>query len=166
MNTAPGGQSDLDKPFAVRHRRDRMDSTTEAALRTAVDRYTETLNSREAGRLTALFADDADLIMGNQPKIVGRDAIQRWWSAYFERADVGVLGRFVVDDLRLVGSDAAVINVTAMAETVSESTATPLARGTWMMSRRDDVWFVAAMRAQPLAGSTREPGARMGGDVP
>ena len=139
----------------------------EASLREVLEvlvaEYQASWNEHDAKALTEFFAGDADLIMGTGPTIGGREAIQEWWTVYFDRVEAGSRAAFLVDDIRPVGSDAAVVNVTAAqhGDQQDRDRVIPLARGTWVMVRAGEAWRVAAMRGQPLEGAGRQPGDRM-----
>ena len=129
-------------------------------LREFIRQYEETWQSHDADRLGDFFADDADMVAGIQPRIVGREAIAAWWDRYFSRIDSGRLLSVSIDSIRLLSPDIALINVaTTTGGTHSETNAvleSRKARGTWVVTRAGGGWKIAALRAHSPIGQLRE----------
>jgi uncharacterized protein (TIGR02246 family) len=125
--------------------------------------YTATWNTHDGDALSALFAADADLIMGNLPGIDGRKAIGEWWNTYFSRIDEGRKGEFEVLSVRDISPDVRLANIgskTFGANRRGEELETRFARGTWVLVKRNETWLIAAMRGLPAEGEHRlRPGA-------
>lgn len=120
--------------------------------------YTATWNTHDGNALAALFADDADLIVGNLPRIDGRAAIGASWTTYFSRISENRRGEFELLSLRDIAPGVRLANVRSRTFGVDEDgeeLETRLARGTWVLVRSDGVWRIAAMRAQPEVGENR-----------
>lgn len=128
-----------------------------------LENYTATWNTHDGGALAALFTADADLIMGNLPPIAGREAIGGWWNTYFSRIDEGRKGEFELLSLRDIAPGVRLVNVgskTFGTNRHGEELETRLARGTWVLVKRNESWLIAAMRGLPAEGEQRlRPGA-------
>ncbi len=133
------------------------------ALDSLLDAYTTTWNAHDGDGLAAFFTPDADLIMGNQPRITGREAIGRWWDTYFSRLDEGRKGDFEVLSQRDIAPGVRLVNIgstTSGTNRQGEELEPRLARGTWVLVERDGRWSIAAMRGLPAEGEDRvRPGA-------
>jgi uncharacterized protein (TIGR02246 family) len=129
-------------------------------LQDFVKQYEETWQSHDAGLLGDFFADDSDMIVGIQPRIVGREAIAAWWNEYFSRIDSGRLLSVSIESIRLLGPDIALINVaTTTGGTHSETNEileSRKARGTWVVTREGGEWKISALRAHSPVGELRE----------
>jgi uncharacterized protein (TIGR02246 family) len=130
-----------------------------ADLAEFVESYQRTWNTHDGSALAALFAADADLIMGADPRVEGRAAIAAWWDDYFARIDPGRGGTFSVTSARLISADAAIVNVDSTTSGRRREgqpiLPTRLARGTWIMVRESHGWTIAGMRGQPAVGESR-----------
>lgn len=123
-----------------------------------LEAYTATWNTHDGDALAALFTDDADLIMGNLPRIDGRDAIGGWWNTYFSGINESREGEFELLSLRDIAPGVRLVNVgskTFGANGNEEEFETRLARGTWVLVRRNETWLIAAMRGMPAEGERR-----------
>ena len=129
-------------------------------LQTFVKQYEEAWQSHDGERLGGYFADDADMIAGIQPRIVGRQAIAAWWNQYFSRIDSGRQLSISIESIRLLSQDVALINVaTTTGGTHSETHETlepRKARGTWVVTREGGGWRISALRAHSPIGELRE----------
>ena len=129
-------------------------------LREFIRQYQETWQSHDAERLGDFFAEDSDMIVGIQPRIVGREAIAAWWNHYFSRIDRGRLLSVSIDSIRLLSPDIALINVaTTTGGTHSETNEileSRKARGTWVVTRGDGGWKISALRAHSPIGQLRQ----------
>lgn len=128
-----------------------------------LETYTTTWNTHDGDALAALFTADADLIMGNLPRVAGREAIGAWWNMYFSRLDEGRRGKFKVVSLRDIAPGVRLVNVgskTFGRNERGEELETRLARGTWVLVKKGETWLIAAMRGLPAEGEHRlRPGA-------
>lgn len=127
-------------------------------LPSRVKAYEHVWNTHQAGAVAAFFTEDADMIFGNGPKIVGRKAIRDWWDGYFARIDEMRTGTFVIDSLRMITPDVALINInstTAGHGPTVQQLPTRLARGTWVMVRHSGDWWISALRGLPAEGDVR-----------
>jgi uncharacterized protein (TIGR02246 family) len=123
-----------------------------------LDAYTATWNTHDGDALAAFFADDADLIMGSLPQVDGREAIGDWWNTYFSRIDSARRAEFELLSFRDIAPGVQLANV--LSRTFGEDTnggelEPRLARGTWVLVRRDDTWLIAVMRGLPAEGENR-----------
>lgn len=138
-------------------------STVAAAENAASDTnflqaYAASWNTHDANALAALFTADADMIMGNLPRIAGRDAIRSWWQAYFSRIAAGRKGEFALVSDRVLAPGVRLVDVVSRTSGVAgsgEKLATRLARGTWVVVKRGETWLIAAMRGLPAEGEER-----------
>lgn len=127
-------------------------------LHARVEAYERAWNTHRGSALTAFFTQDADMIFGNGPTIIGREAIQKWWDAYFAGISATRRATFTIDSLRWIAPDVALMNVgsmTAGRAGANEQLPTRLARGTWVMVRQSSTWLIAAMRGLPAEGDAR-----------
>jgi uncharacterized protein (TIGR02246 family) len=135
-------------------------TTGPGQLENFVDRYEETWQLHDAERLATFFAEDADMIMGIEPRIVGRAAIEAWWSQYFSRIDSRRILSISIESIRLLSPDIAVLNVatttSGIHSTTNESLEPRKARGTWVVVRTDGDWKISALRAHSPVGEPRE----------
>jgi uncharacterized protein (TIGR02246 family) len=103
-----------------------------ADVRTLVEKYEEVFNAHKSSAVAAFFSKDADMILGNGPKIVGRKAIQEWWTHYFSRIDEERKGTLEIDSIRVISPEVILINLdttTAGPRSTGEELPTRLARG-------------------------------------
>ena len=132
----------------------------ESELREFIKQYQETWQSHDAERLGDFFADDSDMIVGIQPRIVGREAIAAWWNLYFSRIDSGRLLSVSIESIRLLSPDVALINVATTTGGTHSGTNETLesrkARGTWVVTRGGGGWKISALRAHSPVGKLRE----------
>ena len=127
-------------------------------VRAWVKKYEDAFNTHKASAVAAFFSEDADMILGNGPRIVGREAIQEWWAHYFSRIDEERKGTFAIDSLRLIAPEVVLINLdtrTAGRRSTGEELPARLARGTWVATRQNGEWRISAFRAFPAVGEVR-----------
>jgi len=130
------------------------------ALRARVETYERQWNTHDPAAVAAFFTVDADMIMGNLPRVQGRQAIQDSWAKYFAAIEVERRGTFEVVSLRLITPEVALVNITSETgglDAEGRAMSTRLARGTWILVRESDAWFISAMRGQPAEGDVRGP---------
>jgi uncharacterized protein (TIGR02246 family) len=123
-----------------------------------VDAYVKAWNTHQASAVAAFFTKDADMIIGNGPRIVGREGIQNSWEVYFENIAPTRRGSFTIETLQLLTPDVAVLNInstTSGHDSKGEQLPTRLARGTWVMVRQSNEWWIAALRGLPQQGEMR-----------
>jgi uncharacterized protein (TIGR02246 family) len=123
-----------------------------------LDVYTAIWNEHDGVALSALFTTDADLIVGNLPRIDGREAIGEWWDGYFSRLDNGRKGEFELLSIREIAPGIGLVNIrskTLGTASVGEVLDTRLARGTWVVVKTDGTWLITSMRALPAEGEDR-----------
>jgi uncharacterized protein (TIGR02246 family) len=117
-----------------------------------IERYQVIWNTHDAAALAELFAEDADFIMGNQPLIRGRKAIQNWWWNYFKRQETERRLIIIVNSVRIISTDVAVANVattTGGQDDQGKELLARKARGTWVLHRQNGKWLIIAMRGMP-----------------
>lgn len=120
--------------------------------------YAATWNAHDAGALAALFTADADIVMGNLPRVAGREAIRRWWRTYFSGIDAGRRAEFKMVSDRVLAPGVRLVNVVSKTSGVADSgekLETRLARGTWVVVKKGKNWLIAAMRGLPAEGDER-----------
>jgi uncharacterized protein (TIGR02246 family) len=131
-------------------------------VRAWVKKYEDVFNTHKAPAVAAFFSEDADMIVGNGPRIVGREAIQEWWAHYFSKIDEERKGTFAIDSFRVIAPGVVLINLattTAGRRSTGEELPARLARGTWVVIRESGEWRISALRAFPAVGEMRfKPG--------
>lgn len=125
-----------------------------------IEKYEVTWQLHDAERLAAFFSADCDMIVGVQPRVSGRAAIEQWWNNYFSRIDTGRMITISIDSVRFLRPDVALLNVDTTTAGIHSETNEALerrkARGTWLVIRDDDEWEIAALRAHSPIGESRE----------
>lgn len=128
-------------------------------LQQFVQQYEETWQSHNAEHLGHFFADESDMIVGIQPRIVGRDAILAWWDRYFSRIDSGRLLTISIESIQLLGPNVALVNVettTGGNHSETDELLEPRnARGTWVVTRSGSDWQISALRMHSPIGELR-----------
>lgn len=125
--------------------------TLRPRIRAFVRAYEGAFNTHDPAALTTLYTDDADIVVRNSPVIHGRQAILNWWRTYFSQSRPY---RFIpiVDEIRMMSSDVALINVTATGASQQPDAAQSsvrYARATWVVVRKEGKWLIAALRVLP-----------------
>ena len=125
-----------------------------------VKKYEATWQLHDAKQLAAFFSADCDLIVGVQPRVSGRVAIEQWWLSYFSRIDSGRTITISIDSVRLLRPEVALLNVDTITAGNHSETNQALeqrkARGTWLVIQDDGEWEIAALRAHSPIGELRE----------
>jgi len=121
-------------------------------IRAFVAAYGDAWDAHDPGAISALYRDDAELIVRDSPLVAGREAIEAWWEAYFsESRAYRVL--LIIDDIRLIAPDVALLNITATGASPQEaaevSTPVRYARATWVITRKGDEWRIAQLLVLP-----------------
>ena len=122
------------------------------ALRARIDAYRTVWNTHDAAAVSAFFSDSADLVMGNQPEAVGRQAIQDSWREYFSNQEPERHLTLEVQSVRFVAADVAVVNVattTGGPDREGRALLSRRFRGAWVVHRQSGEWLISAMRGEP-----------------
>jgi uncharacterized protein (TIGR02246 family) len=117
-----------------------------------VEAYRTTWGEHDASALARFFTADADMIMGTDPVSVGREAVEEWWRAYFERQEPERQVEIDLHAVRLITPDVAVLNVTTTTGGRSgqgKELQSRRARGTWVVVHQAGGWHISAMRGMP-----------------
>jgi uncharacterized protein (TIGR02246 family) len=121
--------------------------TTEAAIREHIAAHAAAINQRDAAALATLFTPDADEVIADGPRSIGRDAIRA--AAQRDLPAWPPARRFTLEvtGVRLLTPDIAIVETSA---TFSEGPVRSN-RGTHIVVRRDGKWFTTALRVYPSA---------------
>jgi uncharacterized protein (TIGR02246 family) len=122
------------------------------AVRAQVEAYGRAWDTHDPSALGAFFTEDADVVMGNQPAAVGRQAIEDSWRAYFSHQEPERHLALDVRSVRFVTADVAVVNVGTTTGGRDQQGRELLARkfrGSWVVDRQDGRWLIRAMRGLP-----------------
>lgn len=134
-----------------------LNSSVEAAkslrpqIRSFVDTYEEAFNSHDPSAVSGFYNEDAEIIVRNLPATHGRQAIEEWWRTYFSQPRP-YRAIFIIDDIRMITPDVALINLTttgATSQTLGESSAVRYTRATWVTVREARDWRIAALWVLP-----------------
>jgi uncharacterized protein (TIGR02246 family) len=119
-------------------------SDNDEAVRAVLARTVTAWTAGDAGAFAGLYAEDATVMLASGVFLRGRDEIRAYMTAGFAGPLNGTRGIDEVQDLRLLGDDAAVV--------VSRSGFAPgrINNATWVLSRRDGVWAVDAYANCPI----------------
>ena len=123
-----------------------------AAVAARIDAYKTAWDTHDASAVAALFTEDADFVMGNQPAAVGRRAIDNWWSGYFSHQEPERRLALDVGSIRFATADVAVVDVTTTTGGRDRQDGDLLARrfrGTWVVHCQAGEWMISAMRGLP-----------------
>ena len=123
-----------------------------------VKAYENAWNTHNSDDIVAFFTEDADMVMGNSPIAVGRDAIRDWWEKYFGQIHSTRIGVFTIDSMRIISPEVVLLNI--------ESTTSGFgpggdilperkARGTWILTKSTGDWLISALRGLPAEGDSR-----------
>jgi uncharacterized protein (TIGR02246 family) len=117
-----------------------------------VEAYQRTWNSRNTSALGVFFAEDADLVMYNQPRVQGRRAIEDMWRSYFEVQEAERRGTFDVTSMKMLAPGVAVLDVASTTAGLrgGRDLVTRRARGTWLLKKDTGNWQIWAMRGFPV----------------
>ena len=125
--------------------------TLKPRIRAVVQAYENAFDTRDPAALTALYTDDADIVVRNSPVIHGRQDILKWWRTYFSQPRP-YLFIPIIDEIRMMSPDVALINVTATGapeQPDAEQSSVRYARATWVVVRKEGKWLIAALRVLP-----------------
>lgn len=121
-------------------------------VRPLIESYQMTWNTHDASTLADFFTEEADLVMGNQPRQRGRSAVEGWWRGYFANQEPGRKLTIEVTSLQFLQDGVAVVNVhttTGGVDALHRKLPSRTARGTWVVSRQSGEWLISAMRGFP-----------------
>ncbi len=121
----------------------------EAAIRAHAVAVENAINKRDAAALVALFTPDGDEIIGDGPRLVGREAMRQAQEARLAQRSPTMRFTLEVTGIRFLGQDIAIVETTAR---FSEG---PIRanRGTWVSVRHGGKWLIAALRVYPAERS-------------
>jgi uncharacterized protein (TIGR02246 family) len=122
------------------------------ALRARINAYRVAWDSHDASEVAAFFGASADLVMGNQPEVIGRQAIQDSWRDYFSQQEPERHLTLDVQSMRFVAADVAVVNVTTTTggrDERGEALRARRFRGMWVVHHQRGEWLITAMRGVP-----------------
>ena len=134
------------------------DEQSLANVRAQIQAYERVWNTHDADQLAAFFTDDADLVMGNDPRISGRESISGWWGRYFAAISPHRVVTIEVETLRLLTPEVALANVNTLTAGRDEKNAelpARRARGMWVLIARNGQWLISALRGLPAEGDMR-----------
>jgi uncharacterized protein (TIGR02246 family) len=131
-------------------------------IRAFVSTYEEAFNTHDPAAISAFYTNDADIVVRNSPLIHGRSAILKWWRAYFAQLRPQSLDRnrwfesmrtiLIINKIRMINHNVALINITATAAARQTDTEPPpirYARATWVIVREGSKWLIASLRVLP-----------------
>ncbi|MGD8279260.1 MAG: SgcJ/EcaC family oxidoreductase [Gemmatimonadota bacterium] len=124
-----------------------------ASVRTYIEAYRDTWDTHDASAVSALFTEDADMVMGNVPVVHGRQAIRDYWQDYFAMQEPGRHLTLDVIPARFIARDVAIVTVgttTGGHDPEGRELHARRFRGTWLLQRQGGDWLIAGMRAFPL----------------
>jgi uncharacterized protein (TIGR02246 family) len=128
-------------------------SDNEEAVREILAGTVQAWTANDAEAFANLYAEDATVMLATGVHLRGRPEIRAYMAAGFAGPLRGTRGLDEVEDVRLLGDDAAV--VVSRSGFCAEGEAQPLAdrqrRATWVLSRRGMVWSVDAYANCPIA---------------
>ncbi len=127
------------------------------ALRNMVRAYQTAWNAHDATAVVAFYASDADEVLADGPATIGREALQRSYTARFASMEPGRKISLTVTAIRMVTPSVAVINTVATTggrtpggQALSASTD----RGTWILVQKDGRWLMAGLRVYAAERAT------------
>jgi uncharacterized protein (TIGR02246 family) len=131
-------------------------------IRAFVSAYEEAFNTHDPAAISAFYTNDADIVVRNSPLIHGRSAILKWWHAYFAQLRPQSLDRnrwfesmrtiLIINKIRMITHDVALINITATAAARQTDTEPPpirYARATWVIVHKESEWLITSLRVLP-----------------
>ena len=134
----------------------------EAAIRQIVQQVQDGWNSGDGDAFAAPFAEDADYVVVHGQHVKGRAAIASGHQHIFDTIYRGSSNTFTVEDVRFIRPDVALAHVhhhLKLQEPVTWPTGEVVrgaqARSTWVLTKNDGEWSIAAFHNAPIAG-TRE----------
>src|SRR5262245_18863763 len=117
----------------------------EAAIRAGVAAYEAGVNARDASAIAKVFTPDADLVVFDSPRVIGRDSIAKLHSDGLASWPPTRKFSLEVKSIRYLGAELALVETQAQfSEGEMQSN-----RGTILMSKRGGEWQWAALRVYP-----------------
>jgi len=118
----------------------------EAAVRAHFASFAEAWERSDARAVAEGHAEDADILRPNQPLVVGRPAIEDFYAKMFAGPLKGVSKKTVVDRVRLLGPDVAVVD---SSYTLDRDEPTLHAKGASVsiFVKRDGRWLTVVSRS-------------------
>jgi uncharacterized protein (TIGR02246 family) len=130
-------------------------------IRAFVSAYEEAFNTHDPAAISAFYTNDADIVIRNSPLIHGRSAVFKWWRSYFAQLRPRSLDRkrwfesmrtiLIIDEIRMMAPNVALINITATAAVQQADAEPPIryARATWVIVHKAGEWLISALRVLP-----------------
>ncbi|MBW3600969.1 MAG: SgcJ/EcaC family oxidoreductase [Planctomycetes bacterium] len=122
----------------------------EAAIRSFVTSFQTAWNAREGVAVAALYRPDADQILGNRNLVAGRTAIEREWSGILPSLPQGLTNTIVIDNVRSIGPDHAVVNATGNFSGGRDAAGNPIRhssdRALYVLRRDGGNWALSSFR--------------------
>jgi len=118
-------------------------SADEAAVRALIATSEAATNQRNFAALASLFTVDGDLIVFDQRLVSGRDSVQRTFGEAWKGQPTSCRIALGVDGVRFLNLDTALIEDSAR---FTGCKGAPSDRATFVISRRNGNWQIAAMR--------------------
>jgi uncharacterized protein (TIGR02246 family) len=117
----------------------------EAAIRAILDARNAAYNRHDAKALAATYAPDADLVTGTGKLLSGRTEIEKNYVESFAGVDRNAIVKIDASKLRLLASDAAILDLDGV--TTGRSDGAIKTHATWVYVKRNGQWMVVAIRA-------------------
>jgi uncharacterized protein (TIGR02246 family) len=126
----------------------------ETAIREVVRKAQDGWNANDERAFAAAFAEDADYVLVNGRHVKGREAISVGARADFSTIFKDSNNSYSVEDARFIRPDVAIAHVYQLlkyrdGEAIQESSA----RSTWVLTKNDGKWSVAAFQNTLIAPS-------------
>ena len=117
----------------------------QAAIRAQIASYAAAVNARDVAGVAAVYTPEGDMILGDGPRVSGREAIRRAVAADFGAMPTAQRITLTVVAVRFPTPDGAV------AEVAGEFSEGPVRRdrGTNIFLKRDGKWLLTALRVLP-----------------
>lgn len=127
----------------------------EVAIRRFVTSFQTVWNAREGAAVAALYRPDADQILGNRSLVVGRTEIEREWSGILPSLPQGLTNTILIDNIRFIGPDHAVVNATGNFSGGRDAAGNPIPRSSdralYVLRRDGGNWALASFRVYEAA---------------
>jgi uncharacterized protein (TIGR02246 family) len=122
----------------------------EAAIRRFVASFEAAWNARDGRALAALYRSDADQVLGNRPLVAGRAEIERQWSALLPSLPQGLNNTIVIETIRSLGPDHAIVNATGNFAGGRDAAGNPMRRRSdralYVLQRDAGTWALSSFR--------------------
>lgn len=114
--------------------------------------YEDALNTHDPSTVSALYTDDAEIIVRNSRLVSGRQAIQDWWRAYFSEPRP-YRALLIIDEIRMIAPDVALLNLTATGafpqQAGDQLVPVRYTRATWVLLQEAGAWRIAQLLVLP-----------------